>query len=361
MIWQFQRREVLFIMDNEVNIFNSLQEEIMLSDLPETEKDRRISMLSNARNRKINLMLVGASGSGKSSTINALFDMSVAKVGVGADPETKEITKFDFGNFTIWDTPGLGDNVIADKIHIKHIAKKLSETDKNENPLIDLVLVVLDASSKDLSVSYDVINNTLIPILGRDNAHRILIGLNQSDLAMKGRNWDIYENAPNEILQDFLSKKCLSVKRRIYEATGVMIEPVCYSAGYTDGSQKQEPYNLSKLLYYILTAVPSEKRIVLADKLNTLTNWSFNDSENDYTEAVKKSFWYSLLKDIIKGIEEGAVIGGYAIGVPGIFIGGLAGAVIGSLRWLVVKPLFELNLLKTNENLYKSITQVNNN
>ena len=99
-------------MDNEVNIFDSLQEEIMLSDLSKTEKDRRISMLSNAKNRKINLMLVGASGSGKSSTINALFDMSVAKVGVGADPETKEITKFDFGNFTIWDTPGLGDSVI---------------------------------------------------------------------------------------------------------------------------------------------------------------------------------------------------------------------------------------------------------
>ena len=232
----------------------------------------------------------------------------------------------------------------------------------NEEPLIDLVLVVLDASSKDLSVSYDVINNTLIPILGRDNAHRILIGLNQSDLAMKGRNWDIYENAPNEILQDFLSKKCLSVKRRIYEATGVMIEPVCYSAGYTDGSQKQEPYNLSKLLYYILTAVPSEKRIVLADKLNTLTNWSFNDSDNDYTEAVKKGFWYSLLKDIIKGIEEGAVIGSYAIGIPGIFIGGLAGAVIGSLRWLVIRPLFEIeSLTETNEKLYESINQVNNN
>ncbi len=348
-------------MDNEVNIFDSLQEEIMMSDLPETEKDRRISMLSNARNRKINLMLVGASGSGKSSTINALFDMSVAKVGVGADPEIKEITKFDFGNFTIWDTPGLGDSVIADKIHIKHITKKLSETDENENPLIDLVLVVLDASSKDLSVSYDVINNTLIPILGRDNTHRILIGLNQSDLAMKGRNWDTYENAPNEILQEFLSKKCLSVKRRIYEATGVIIEPVCYSAGYTDGSQKQEPYNLSKLLYYILTAVPSEKRLVLADKLNTLTNWSFND-DNDYTEAVKKNFWYSLFKDIIKGIEEGAVIGSYAIGIPGIFIGGLAGAVIGVLRWLVVKSLFEIeSLTETNEKLYESINQVNNN
>lgn len=213
-------------MNNETSIFESLKEEIRRSDLPEDEKEKRILLLTKASSRKINLMLVGASGAGKSSTINALFDMSVAKVGIGADPETKEITKFDLGNLTIWDTPGLGDGVKADKAHVKQIVKKLSERDGNGNLLIDLALVVLDASSKDLAVSYDVINNTLIPILGKNNAHRILIGLNQSDLAMKGRNWDCTQNAPNQILQDFLAEKSDSVKRRIQEATGVTVEPV---------------------------------------------------------------------------------------------------------------------------------------
>lgn len=33
-------------------------------------------------------MITGATGSGKSSTINALFNMEVAKVGVGVNPET---------------------------------------------------------------------------------------------------------------------------------------------------------------------------------------------------------------------------------------------------------------------------------
>ena len=60
-------------------------------------------------------MLVGSTGSGKSSTINALFNMDIAKVGVGVDPETTDIAKFELDNLIIWDTPGLGDGIDSDK------------------------------------------------------------------------------------------------------------------------------------------------------------------------------------------------------------------------------------------------------
>lgn len=53
-------------------------------------------------------MITGATGSGKSSTINALFNTEVAKVGVGVDPETMDITKYDLDNLVLWDSPGLG-------------------------------------------------------------------------------------------------------------------------------------------------------------------------------------------------------------------------------------------------------------
>ena len=328
------------------NIFDTLQEEIMQSDLPEAEKSKRLSALLKASSRKINLMLVGASGSGKSSTINALFDMSVAKVGIGVDPETKEIAKFDLGNLTIWDSPGLGDTVANDREHIKQIVKKLSETGGDGNMLIDLVLVVLDAGSRDLAVSYDVINNTLIPCLGKDNSHRILIGINQSDMAMKGRNWNHELNAPEPMLNDFLNKKAESVKRRVREATGITINPVCYCAGYTDGEQKQNPYNLSKLLYYILMAVPSSKRLSLLDNLNTdEENWASDDGEEDYSGAVQQSFWDSLLDSVMEGAERGALIGGCAIGVPGAIAGGLVGAIAGGLHSLIVKPLAKIGRL----------------
>ena len=321
------------------SIFDTLQEEIQQSDLPESEKNRRLSVLLKASTRQVNLMLVGATGSGKSSTINALFDMSVAKVGVGVDPETPSITKFELGNLIIWDTPGLGDTIKKDKTHTTEIVKKLSEIDVNGDLLIDLVLVVLDAGSKDLAISYNVINNALIPCLGKES-NRILIAINQADMAMKGRNWDSKKNAPEPALLDFLNQKVESVKRRVKEATGVEVNPIYYCAGYTDGKNKQIPYNLSKLLYYILMSVPSEKRLILADNLNTTEdNWVSNDA--DYSDAVKKTFWDSLLDDVMLCIEKGAVIGGCAIGVPGAIVGGLIGAIVGGLRSLIVKPLMK--------------------
>ena len=55
----------------KTNIYETLEKETMQSDLPEAEKNKQLSRL------------LKATGSGKSSTINSLFDTSVAKVGVG--------------------------------------------------------------------------------------------------------------------------------------------------------------------------------------------------------------------------------------------------------------------------------------
>lgn len=166
------------------SIYDLMEADIMASDISDSEKAKRLSYLIKIRNRKVNIMLTGATSSGKSSTINAMFDMDIAKVGVGVDPETMVIEKFELDNLIIWDTPGLGDGVESDKRITREIVRKLSETDEEGKPLIDMVVVILDASSKDLGTSYDLINKVLIPCLDKDAEKRILVGLNQSDIAM---------------------------------------------------------------------------------------------------------------------------------------------------------------------------------
>ena len=311
------------------SIYEILNDEIMAMEIPEEEKTKLLSALIRANSQKINLMIVGATGSGKSSTINALFNMKMAEVGVGVDPETEIIDKYELSNLTIWDTPGLGDNIEKDKITVQSIVEKLSEVDENNKMLIDLVLVVLDASSKDLSTSYDFINKTLIPCLGGDNTHRILIGINQSDMAMKGRHWDHETNAPDSVLEDFLKQKAESVRWRIHKATDVDVKPIYYCAGYMDddGAQ-QSPYNLSKLFYYIMMSIPAEKRFVVVSNINTESDpWESNDDEMDYNEEIKEGFWSSVFSGFDSNIDKFAAIGTCIVGLPGMLVGAVIGGI----------------------------------
>ena len=207
------------------SIYDLLEEEIMSSDISDADKTKKLSRLLKIRGKKVNLMLTGATGSGKSSTINALFNMEVAKVGVGVDPETDCIAKYELDNLIIWDTPGLGDGVENDERITRDMIKKLNELDEELNPLIDMVIVIMDSSSKDLGTSYDLINKVLIPCLGEEAAkERILIALNQADIAMKGNHWNAENNEPDEVLKDFLKKKAESVQKRIKEAVKTSLD-----------------------------------------------------------------------------------------------------------------------------------------
>ena len=44
-----------------------------------------------ARFRPLDVLVIGATGAGKSSTLNVLFQKNVAKVGMNCEPETRNI------------------------------------------------------------------------------------------------------------------------------------------------------------------------------------------------------------------------------------------------------------------------------
>lgn len=321
------------------DIYEAMQNDIMSSNLSEEDKNKMLKNVMRMKDQKVNIMITGATGSGKSSTINAMFDTEVAKVGVGVDPETMEIEKYELDNLVLWDTPGLGDGKESDNRHAKNIIDKLNAVDADGNALIDLVLVILDGGSRDLGTSYELINNVIIPNLGKDKANRILVAINQADMAMKGRNWNFDKNEPNDTLKDFLEDKVVSVKNRVYEATGVRIEPIYYSAGYKEeGGLQNRPYNLSKLLYYIVKATPSEKRVVYANNINSDAEmWKDDDDLLDYSRETKKSIFESITSGASKGAEIGEAVGeifGEVGGTIGRVVGTVVGGVVGFIGGL---------------------------
>ncbi|WP_336017648.1 GTPase family protein [Fusobacterium polymorphum] len=204
--------------------------------------------------RPLDVMVTGVTGAGKSTTLNAFFQKTVAKVGDGVDPETMELDAYALNDFfRVWDTPGLGDGVENDKIHKKKLIDLLYKTYSIDNQIygfIDMVLVIIEGATRDMGSTYTLLNEVIVPNIQKN---RILVAINQADIAMKGYYWNNITKSPDSQLINFLNDKAISIKERVKEATGVdILTPVYYSAEYN--------WNVKAVFDFIIEHMPSEKR-----------------------------------------------------------------------------------------------------
>ena len=221
---------------------------------PNFSKYRIMSIKKKLNIIPLDLLIVGATGSGKSTTLNAILQRNEAQIGYGADPETMDTNYYMLNNFIrIWDSPGLGDEVEIDNEHKKKISDLLTkkyQRNYESYGFIDMVLVIIDASSRDIGTEYDLINNVILKHISPD---RVLIAVNKADFAMYGRHWNSDSNQPDSTLLYTLDEKVTSVKKRIAESTGLNVpKPVYYSA--------EHEYNITKLLDFIINNIPTTKR-----------------------------------------------------------------------------------------------------
>lgn len=258
------------------NPWENLRVYIENADIDEESKNQLLANLVKFMSKELHILIVGGCGCGKSSTINALFNMEIAEVGYGVDAETQQVSAYKLDNLYLHDTPGIGESSTADKKHIENIKEALQEVDSDGNAVIDVVLVIVDGSNRDMRSSFELINEVVIPNL--HNKDRILVGINRCDLALDGKGWIEKYNYPNEELLQRLKEKSDSVRRRIKEDTGVDVEPIFYSALYK--------YNISKLLSHLVKSAPTRKRIFFAEKINKNPD---NFLRDDTMSLVKKN------------------------------------------------------------------------
>ena len=202
-------------------------------------------------------MVTGVTGAGKSTTLNAFFQKTVAKVGDGVDPETMELDSYMLNDlFRVWDTPGLGDGVDIDLIHKKKMIDLLYKTytvNDMDYGFIDMVLIIIEGINRDMGTTYTLLNEVIVPNIQND---RIFVLINQADVAMKGRHWNYFSNTPDLQLLNFLDEQAYSIQKRVREATGISImKPVYYSAEYG--------WNVQKVLDFIIDNMPTERRLLM--------------------------------------------------------------------------------------------------
>ena len=143
-----------------------------MNELKNYRKNDIERKLNYAGFRPFDILVLGATGSGKSTTLNAIMNGVTAKVGTGTDPETLEIDDYSLNDYVrLWDSPGLGDGIERDAIHSKKLIDMLYATYQMNGRtygLIDIVLVLIDGSSRDMGTVYQLINNVIIPNFQKD-------------------------------------------------------------------------------------------------------------------------------------------------------------------------------------------------
>lgn len=287
---------------NKTNIFNTIKEAFNTKKNIQERIKSLFSDLVNLSKKDVHILIVGASGSGKSETINALLkDANIhnqkAISRKGSDSVTMNIETFKIGNCSIYDSPGLGDNLKLENQHIFKIKEKLKEVTDNGQQLIDLVVVILNASNlRNLKSEYEIINEILVPNL--ENHQKLIIALNKTDLFDDGDNWDKKRNKPTQLLRQDIEIEINKLKNKIKDSTGIDVNPIYYSAGRKDRNKK--PWNLIRLYEEMNKNIAVEKKISLGIQINTKDN--FENSEN--FEEVKKNIEIDVQTSLEKSIRE---------------------------------------------------------
>jgi len=216
--------------------------------------------------------VIGKSGVGKSTTINALFglDEKVSHTTHGTTEEKQQTIDLpEGGKLSVVDMPGLGEDIELDRQYQEIYRRVLPEA--------DVVLYVIQADLKALSDDQEILREIVQNIMGHLKG-RLVIGLNQVDRMSPG-TWNTRFNYPSPEQEDNIHRRCHNIQDNLSDALGIKVDQVEY-------------YSASKRyrLYELLSAV-----IKSAGKVG----WKLPINPSDAIELADEEVREFLRKEIV--------------------------------------------------------------
>lgn len=183
------------------------------SKLSEPDAARAFEMLKKAvmeeLHRPTHIAVIGKTGVGKTSTINALFgtDWKISHVRAATKQEQVFVYENERGRLKISDLPGFGEDIDTEDLHRAIYERVLNEC--------DVALLVLKADTRDMLE----VQRTLRDIVGHSHSavsKRIVVGLNQVDLVHPG-DWLEKANIPSveqeKNIKKIINQRVKSIKK----------------------------------------------------------------------------------------------------------------------------------------------------
>ncbi len=230
--------------------------------------------LSKKLKRAPRIALLGETGVGKSSTLNALFN-----AGAPIDhikPCTLETVEYtvvteregSHGPILVFDMPGMGQDLKSDELFKKEYAKIL--------PTCDVALWILDARTRALSTAQASLEGVVSSSMS--GLSRLVVGVNKID-GMEPGDWNIRSNRPSAQQQKNIKARAEDIKKRLCTAADLDESRIIpYSA--------KKSYQLPHLLKALMDACPKDRQWVLHDRIDLA----------DYEELVDPAILKALKK-----------------------------------------------------------------
>jgi uncharacterized protein len=231
-----------------------------IPDIPGFDK-RKLEQLRSAANEELNkpprIALIGETGVGKTSTINAMFNTGLSTSHVKACTQESQELRISVeelsgqqGSFIVYDMPGLGEDVDADEKHKATYSEVLKRC--------DVAVWVLDGSTRQFTQTQIALRDIVSVAMG--DLNRLVIGVNKIDVIRPGV-WNQEYNLPSSEQKESIRVKVEDVLDKIQKVCAIPKDRVIpYSA--------EQWYRLPDLLGAMLEACPEDRAWVLYDRAN---------------------------------------------------------------------------------------------
>lgn len=248
------------------------------------EQSKRITeKISTVLSYEPKVGILGKTGVGKSSLCNALFGQEIAAISdIEACTRNPQEIMVGIGSkgINLVDVPGVGESYERDQEYTQLYTNLLPE--------LDVVLWLLKSDDRAYEPDQRFYKEIVKPHL--DQGKPFFIVLNQVDMIKPHRKWDEKNHKPG-------SEQLENIKRKLSSVSDFFSLPpeqiIAVSA--------EEQYNLAFLIEKIIFALPKEKKITFAAKVN-----EENVSVSSRKEA-EKGFWDTVWQFITEDVPAAAI------------------------------------------------------